>query len=136
MPFDVHAKPPREAQKNEFGGLASAFGVEIDSLMPTFIEAGAFKNTLANKAERSRVKVLFEHSMLIGVPTLLDEQDKGLMVMGKVSETTLGNDVLILLRDGALDEMSIGFDPVEYYYKEDPKKRMCRHITEARLWEF
>lgn len=134
--FDVHAKPPREAQKNEFGGLASAFGVEIDSWMPTFIEPGSFKNTLANKAERARVKVLFEHSMLIGVPTLLEEHEKGLMVMGKVSETTLGNDVLILLRDGALDEMSIGFDPVEYHYKEDKQKRMCRHITEARLWEF
>lgn len=127
----------RKLEKNEFGGLASAVGVKIDSWIPTYIEAGAFARTLADKTERARVKVFYQHSVPIGVPTHMEEMAQGLMVIGKVSETSVGSDVLTLMRDKAVDEMSIGFDPVEYFYREDKAtKELCRHITDVRLWEF
>lgn len=144
LPFDsvreanskARTKLPREPEKNEFGGLASAFGVKIDTWIPSYIEPGAFKNTLGNEKERGRVKVLFQHSSPIGVPTFMQEVDEGLLVMGKVSETSLGADVLTLMRDKVVTEMSIGFDPVEFFFKEGPDKELQRHITECRLWEF
>lgn len=138
-PIESHgAQPPRKPEKNEFGGLASAFHVRIDSWMPTFIEPGAFKHTLETPAERDRVRVLYQHQseLPIGKPTYMAEVPKGLLVMGRISETTLGSDTLILLRDGVISEMSIGFDPVEFTFKENDKKEMCRHITGVRLWEF
>lgn len=135
---EEHKAKLRAPETNEFGGLASAFGVQIDSWMPTFIEPGSFKNTLADSSQRSRVKVLYQHSFYspIGVPTLMEEVKEGLLVMGRVSETQLGKDTLLLMRDGVINEMSIGFDPVEFFFKENKEKELCRHITECRLWEF
>lgn len=129
-------KLPRAPEKNEFGGLASAFGVKIDTWIPSYIEPGAFKNTLKNDKERARVKVLYQHFSPIGVPTFMEEVQEGLLVMGRVSETSLGSDVLTLMRDQVVTEMSIGFDPVEFYFKEGEDKELHRHITEVRLWEF
>lgn len=129
-------KLPRALEKNEFGGLASAFGVKIDAWMPTYIEPGAFKTTLANTHERRRVKVLYQHNEPLGRPTHIEETQAGLLVIGKVSDTTLGRDVMTMLRDDTLDEMSIGFDPVEYHFREDSSKELLRHVTETRLWEF
>lgn len=128
----------RKPEQNEFGGLASAFGVKIDAWMPSYIEPGAFKHTLADTAQRSRVRVLYQHMQTqpIGVPTFMEEVPEGLLVMGKISETSLGKDALILLRDEVISEMSIGFDPVEFSFKEDKDGELCRHIHECRLWEF
>jgi HK97 family phage prohead protease len=123
-------------EKNQFGGLASAFHEQIDSWMPTHIEPGAFKNTLANSAERSRVKSMLDHSIVIGKPVHMEEVKEGLAVVVQVSETSVGLDVLTLLRDHVLDEMSIMFDPVEYSFKENAQtKELHRHITEVRLYE-
>lgn len=137
-PSEAHKAKLREPEKNEFGGLASAFGVKIDSWIPSYIEPGSFKNTLEDPEQNKRVKVLYQHSFYspIGVPTLMEEVKEGLLVMGRVSETQLGKDTLLLMRDGVINEMSIGFDPVEFYFKEDKDKELCRHITECRLWEF
>lgn len=137
---DLHLRTtlPRALEENEFGGLASAFGTKIDTWMPTFIEHGSFAKTLADRQQQKRVKVLYQHDRMspIGVPTLMEETQDGLLVIGKVSETQTGKDVLTLLRDGVITEMSIGFDPVEFYFKEDSSGELCRFITECRLWEF
>ena len=127
----------RELERNEFGGIASAYGVPIETWMPTVIESGAFKESLADPKQRARVKVLYMHNLPIGVPTFMEERPDSLAVIGKISETSLGLDVLTLLRDRAVDEMSIGFAPVRYEYRERASdKAMVRHITEGRLWEF
>ena len=133
---DQHARLPRKLEANEFGGIASAFNVPIDSWMKTYIEPGSFKNTLKDEAQSKRVKVMYNHRESIGKPEHMSETKTGLMVIGKVLDTSRGRDVMTLIRGGGIDEMSIGFDPIRYYYREDPNKEMCRHITEVRLWEF
>jgi HK97 family phage prohead protease len=58
------------------------------------------------------VKLFYGHETPIGVVTVGRETDGGYEITAKVSETTLGNDVLTLMRDGALNKFSVGFVPV------------------------
>jgi HK97 family phage prohead protease/HK97 family phage major capsid protein len=58
------------------------------------------------------VKLFYGHETPIGVVTDGRETDGGYEITAKVSETTLGNDVLTLMRDGALNKFSVGFVPV------------------------
>lgn len=127
---------PRALEENEFGGLASAFNVKIDAWMPSYIEPGAFKHTLADPTERSRVKVLYQHYQPLGKPKFMEEVQEGLLVIGAVSQTQLGKDVITHIRDEVIDEMSIGFDPVEFVFRENPEKELSRYISKVRLWEF
>ena len=58
------------------------------------------------------VKLFYGHETPIGVVTQGRETDGGYEITAKVSETSLGNDVLTLMRDGALNKFSVGFVPV------------------------
>jgi HK97 family phage prohead protease/HK97 family phage major capsid protein len=58
------------------------------------------------------VKLFYGHETPIGVVTLGRETEGGYEITAKVSETSLGNDVLTLMRDGALNKFSVGFVPV------------------------
>jgi uncharacterized protein len=80
---------------------------------------GAFGRTLA---QRSGVKMLWNHKsdlMPIGVYTKLEEREGGLYVEGKLSDTQLGRDAATLLKDGAIDSMSIGYIVKDADYNED-----------------
>ena len=59
------------------------------------------------------VKLFYGHETPIGVVTAGRSTEAGFDISAKVSETTLGNDVLTLMRDGALNKFSVGFVPVE-----------------------
>jgi uncharacterized protein len=134
LPFTIHAADPA---RGTFTGYASVFGTKIDTWIPTVIEKGAFKRTL--KEQGDRVKILWQHDRdtPIGKPLSLRETDRGLEIVGKISETAQGKDVMVLLRDGVIDEMSIGFDPVKWTMDEPTKEgeEGLRHIHEVRLWE-
>lgn len=139
-PLDEHRAAALKVQlpvleKNEFGGIAAAYNVKVDAWMPTILETGAFAKSLSTPSVKNRVKVLYQHSVAIGVPTFMSDLPEGLAVVGKVSQTSLGADTLTLLRDGVMDEMSVGFTPTEYYFKEKDGE-LWRHITEGELWEF
>jgi HK97 family phage prohead protease len=128
-------------EENTFRGMASVFNNLIDTFVPTRILPGSFSKTLA-ESQRRRVKILLQHNSdwPIGLPTLMEEDPDGLLVEGKISQTTMGKDTLILARDGVLNELSIGFDPINHTMVEEdgPEglKVNVRHITEIRLWEF
>jgi HK97 family phage prohead protease len=118
-----------------FKGVASVFGSRVDSWIPTVIEHGAFTKTL--KENGARVKLLWQHDISepIGLPTSLAETMVGLEVAGKISQTTRGKDAIVLTRDGVIDELSIGFDPIVYNMERLQDGSEVRHITELRLWE-
>lgn len=59
------------------------------------------------------VKLFYGHETPIGVVTAGRDADGGFEITAKVSETSLGNDVLTLMRDGALNKFSVGFVPIE-----------------------
>jgi len=117
-------------EEGTFQGHASTFGnVDSDG---DVIDKGAFKKTLLEHGHR--VKILFEHMDLIGKPVEMKEDRNGLFVKGRISGTSLGKDVLTLMRDGVLDEMSIGFEIIKAVAdKENPT---IKRIKEVKLWEF
>lgn len=76
---------------------------------------GAFARSIAERGPE-RVKVLAWHNwqnfMPIGRASLLREDAAGLYAELRVSMTPTGDEVLELVRDGTLDGLSIGFEPV------------------------
>lgn len=120
-----------------FSGHASIFNIPDDGDPPDIMLPGAFAKTIKEwgPAGANRIKILALHRsdwLPIGVPTRLAEDAKGLFFEGKISDTSLGRDILTLLRDQVLTEMSIGFDVIK---QELDKQRGLRLLQEVRLWE-
>lgn len=68
---------------------------------------------------------------LLGSPIELREDANGLYLSAKVSDTSMGKDIKVLLKDGVLNELSIGYDPVVFDYDAEG----IRHLREIKLWE-
>lgn len=99
-------------------------------------ERGAFATTIAERGDK--VKLLSQHDrhsqLPLGRATSLKETDDGLMAEFRVSSTPRGDEVLELVRDGALDSFSIGFIPIAKRVAiTDGVKRVTR--TEVSLRE-
>lgn len=113
-----------------FKGYAATWDKDLGG---DIITKGAFTKTIAERG--NRVKVLWQHSEPLGVPSLMREDDKGLYVEGRISKTRLGDEALELMRDGVIDQMSIGFSipsgKSEYSGDDD-----ARIIREVKLFEF
>lgn len=76
---------------------------------------GAFARTIAERGP-SRVKFFALHQsekLPLGRATKLREDPGGLYVELRASKTRASDEVLELVRDGALDGLSIGFSPVK-----------------------
>ena len=66
-------------------------------------------------------KLIQNHDMTqaIGVVTERTEDENGVYFVAKVSRTTAGNDALELAKDGVLDAVSVGAEPVEAEFDEN-----------------
>lgn len=120
-----------------FSGHASIFNIPDDGDPPDIMMPGAFTKTIREWGPKgaNRIKILALHRsdwLPIGVPVELVEDGTGLAFVGRVSKTSLGLDVLTLMRDGVLTEMSIGFDIIKY---ERDENLNLRRLMEVRLWE-
>lgn len=74
---------------------------------------GAFAKSIAERGQR--VPCLAQHdrkSLPLGVASLLEERADGLYCELAVSATRHGDEVLQLVADGALDGLSVGFQPI------------------------
>jgi len=115
-----------------FSGYASLFGL-VD-LGKDVVERGAFAKSLRARGA-SGIRMLFQHdpNEPIGVWTEVKEDARGLFVRGRLANGVgRARDVLSLMRNGALDGLSIGFRAVRA--KNDSASGV-RHIYEADLWE-
>lgn len=120
-----------DEDSGEFSGYASVFGNVDDG--GDIVEKGAFSRTI--KEDFDRIKILSQHNdceLPIGKPLELREDDKGLFIRGKISDTQKGRDIQILLKDGVLNELSIGYDAVTFDFDSE---KGIRHLKEVRLWE-
>lgn len=115
----------------EFSGYAAVFG-NVDSGNDV-IEKGAFVKTITEDFDR--IKILSQHNeyeLPIGRPIELREDEKGLYIRGRISDTQKGRDIRTLLKDGVLTELSIGYDTIVFDYDSTTN---LRHLKEIRLWE-
>lgn len=118
--------------KREFEGYASTWDLDLGGDM---IEKGAFKKTILERFPKKDIKILWQHdyNKPIGLPVSMEEDSKGLYIVGKISNTSLGNEALELMKDGVVDKMSIGYDVVKDDISEDGQ---VRHLKELTLYEF
>lgn len=120
-----------DEKTGEFSGYASVFGNVDDG--GDIVDKGAFSKTIVE--DFARIKILSQHDQCelpIGKPIELREDDKGLYIRGKISNTQKGRDIQTLLKDGVLNELSIGYDAIDYEIDEE---NHVRHLKQIRLWE-
>lgn len=118
-------------ESGEFSGYAAVFGNKDSG--GDIIEKGAFSKTI--REDFDRIKILSQHTdceLPIGKPLELREDDKGLFIRGKISDTAKGRDIQTLMKDGVLNELSIGYDAVEFDYDSE---QGVRRLKEIKLWE-
>lgn len=119
-----------EEESGIFSGYAAVCGNLDDG--GDIIEPGAFQKTIAEGWQRVKILALHNDEWLpIGKPLELREDGNVLYIKAKISDTSLGKDIKILLKDGVLNELSIGYDPIIFDYDENG----IRHLREVKLWE-
>lgn len=112
-----------------FSGYASVFGVEDD--YGSIIMPGAFSKTLQERG--TKIKILRNHSTLIGSPLSMAEDERGLFVTGRINlGTQAGAEAYALMQAGDLDGMSIAFTSMKETKSADGK----RELREVKLYEF
>ncbi|MGP9811878.1 HK97 family phage prohead protease [Rhodopseudomonas sp. NSM] len=113
-------------------GYASLFG-EIDQARD-MVMPGAFTQTLKHRGVR-KIPMLFQHdpSEPVGIWLDLVEDFRGLRARGRlIPDVARGRELLALLREGAIDGLSIGYRTVRGQI--DPKTRV-RRLYQVDLWE-
>jgi len=117
-------------------GFCAAFG-NIDQV-GDIIHPGAFRKTLTERG--GRIKFLWQHDPTEPIGRLVEarEDTGGLYVKAVISDTARGRDAIALLRDGAIGEMSIGYDAVKggTDYSKTPEGKSVRNLREIKLYEF
>ena len=117
-------------------GYANVFGVK-DSV-GDIVHHGAFGKTLVERG--GKIKFLWQHELgePIGRILEMNEDDHGLFMKAIISDTARGRDSLALLRDGAVDSFSIGYDSMKGgtdYSKDPVSGETVRNLREIRLYE-
>lgn len=120
--------------ERKFEGYASTFG-NVDRVGDV-VEPGAFAKSLSqHRDEKTMPAMLLHHDMKrpIGKWTSMTEDGKGLRVIGSLTQGVRDSDeAYALLKDGALNSMSIGYQVVDEEYNSKSK---TNHLKEIRLHE-
>lgn len=120
-------------------GICVPYGVvqRINANLSEVFVRGAFANVVRAS---HRVKFLVGHdasALPIGRATLLREDEGGLYGEFRISQTERGSEVLELIRDGALSELSIGFSPLKDKRRADGViERQLAHLAEVSAVTF
>jgi len=128
----IEMKQADDLQENEFLAYFSVFNNE--DLGGDVMQPGAFKKTIQERG--NKVHVLYNHDyyshMPLGKTLVLKEDDHGLLVKGKISNTDEGKNMLTLLRDGVIEEGSIGYRVIQ---EERNNEDDTRILKEIKLYE-
>lgn len=116
----------------QFEAYAATFGNKDHH--DDVIEKGAFLDTLTKRMP----KLLYQHntSQIVGVIKSAVEDSNGLLISGMFIDTPLGNQVYQEVKAGAIDQMSIGFSPIDVEYDGDVRKIKKIALYEASFVTF
>lgn len=115
-----------------FEGYASLF--RIADLGKDVVEPGAFRDSLARRGAAG-IKLLWQHDPTepIGRWLELREDSRGLHVRGRLSlAVARAREIHALMRDGAIDGLSIGFRSERA--RTEPRSGL-RRLEKVDLWE-
>ncbi len=120
-----------DMDEGTFEGYGSVFD-EVDR-GGDIVERGAFSASLSARPA-ARVKMLWQHnpSEVIGKWLDMAEDSRGLHVKGRLFDTAKGREAKLLLKEGAVDGLSIGY---RVQVDEYDRAGDVRHIKQADLLE-
>lgn len=116
----------------QFEGYASLFN--LPDLARDVVAPGAFAASLARRGAAG-IRLLWQHDPgePIGQWLSLHEDRRGLFARGRLSlSVARAREVHALMRDGAIDGLSIGFRAVK---ARSDGHNDCRRLSEIDLWE-
>jgi hypothetical protein len=128
----TEARTAPVARDARVSGYASLFGTPDDAL--DLVLRGAFRRSLKERGAGG-IRFLWQHDPArpIGVWDAVREDARGLHLAGRlVTDTRAGRDAAALVREGALDGLSIGFRTRSA--RRDPASGI-RRIHDIDLWE-
>lgn len=104
-----------DTEKREVTGIAVPWGqvAEIRGEYREIVERGAV-------VESDAARLWWRHDEPIGRITRAADTDAGWEITAHISATPRGDEAYTLLRDGVIDQFSIGFTPVEHRDEVDP----------------
>lgn len=132
----AHVELRAEGDGRSFTGYAALFNQPSLPLPFTeIVKPGAFKRSLQS---RNRMMLLWNHDTSNPLASTrngslqLTEDERGLKVTATLPQTSLGNDIAVLVRDGVIDAMSFGFSVRKDSWSQDGQ---TRYLEDVSLYE-
>ena len=76
------------------------------------------RGSLATSGKNPKLLKYHDDTKPVGVVTGRVDADKGMLFTARISATSEGNDMLELIKDGAVDAVSVGVNPVDYSFND------------------
>lgn len=123
-------------EQGVFWGYASVFGnPDAAWPMPEVVEPGAFAKTLKERAHKVRICHQHDWKEVIGKPVELREDERGLYVKAQlVLDVQRAREDYALMKAGALDELSIGYQVIKDELGTVDGQKI-RRLKELKLYE-
>lgn len=113
----LDAAGPDGMPRRTLAGLALPYNVEATvsdgtkvMFLPGSLNAGG---------KMPKLYLGHDSSQAVGLVTSMVDSEGGMMYEARISETTLGNEALVLAADGVLDAVSVGVNPTKFSYDEN-----------------
>jgi hypothetical protein len=113
----LDAAGPDGMPRRTLAGLALPYNVEATvsdgtkvMFMPGSLNAGG---------KMPKLYLGHDSTQAVGLVTSMVDTPGGMMYEARISETTLGNEALVLAADGVLDAVSVGVNPTKFSYDEN-----------------
>ena len=117
----------KSSGRREISGVAVPYNVraEVSSGQAVIIKPGA----LPIEGKAPRLFMYHDSTMPVGVVTERVETDEAMLFTAKVSASSQGQDAMIMLSEGVIDQVSVGLNPTKFTFADDGTM-----IVEAADW--
>jgi HK97 family phage prohead protease len=126
--LNLDAAGPDGMPRRTLAGLALPYNVQATvsdgtkvMFMPGSLDAGG---------KMPKLYLGHDSTQAVGLVTSMVDTPGGMMYEARISETTLGNEALVLAADGVLDAVSVGVNPTKFSYDENGVM-----VIEAAQWQ-
>ena len=77
------------------------------------------RGSLATNGKNPKLLKYHDDTKPVGVVTGRVDSEKGMLFTARISATSEGNDMIELIKDGAVDAVSVGVNPTDYRFNDD-----------------
>jgi hypothetical protein len=106
-----------ELPRRSISGVAVVYGVEAtvsDGTRVKFLDG-----SLPLDGPNPKIFLYHDSSQPVGIVTERTQVDDSVLFTGKLSETTLASEALVLAMDSVLDAVSVGINPIKFRYSKE-----------------